>query len=64
MSWPTCCATSRSRPTACARLGVCDVIIDPGFGFAKTVDQNYALLGALKAFRTLGPVLAAYLARR
>lgn len=40
------------------QLGVCDVIIDPGFGFAKTVDQNYALLGALKAFRTLGPVLA------
>lgn len=41
------------------RLGVCDVIIDPGFGFAKTVDQNYRLLGALGAFRELGcPVLA------
>lgn len=25
-------------------LGVADVIIDPGFGFAKTLEQNYALL--------------------
>ena len=39
------------------QLGVCDVIVDPGFGFAKTTDQNYALLGALKAFRAIGPLL-------
>lgn len=39
-------------------MGVSDVIIDPGFGFAKTTRQNYRLLGALEAFRTLGPVLA------
>lgn len=39
-------------------LGVCDVIVDPGFGFAKTTEQNYRLLGALGAFRTIGPVLA------
>ena len=25
-------------------MGVKDVIVDPGFGFAKTVEQNYALL--------------------
>ncbi len=30
-------------------LGVNDIIIDPGFGFAKTVDQNYDLLKKLKA---------------
>ncbi len=41
------------------QLGVCDVIIDPGFGFAKTTDQNYRLLGALGALRELGcPLLA------
>lgn len=40
-------------------LGVADVVIDPGFGFAKTLDQNYALLENLAIFRTLGcPVLA------
>lgn len=40
-------------------LGVADVIVDPGFGFAKTVDQNFRLLDGLDAFRTLGcPVLA------
>lgn len=38
--------------------GVADVIVDPGFGFAKTLDQNYELLGNLDAFHTIGPVLA------
>ncbi len=33
-----------------ARLGVCDVIIDPGFGFAKTIEQNYAMLARLNEF--------------
>ena len=28
-------------------MGVADVIADPGFGFAKTVGQNYELMGAL-----------------
>lgn len=28
-------------------MGVSDVIVDPGFGFAKTVEQNYAILANL-----------------
>lgn len=32
------------------QLGVNDVIIDPGFGFGKTLEQNYQLLGALQEF--------------
>ncbi len=32
------------------RLGVVDVILDPGFGFAKTLDQNYTLMRALCEF--------------
>lgn len=28
-------------------LGVNDIILDPGFGFAKTVDQNYELMARL-----------------
>ncbi len=39
-------------------LGVADVIIDPGYGFAKTIDQNYRLLAAIPEFRKMGmPVL-------
>ncbi len=39
--------------------GVIDIILDPGFGFAKTVDQNYILLRNFSAFQALGlPILA------
>ena len=39
-------------------LGVADIIVDPGFGFAKTLDQNYRLLAHLADFAILGrPVL-------
>jgi dihydropteroate synthase len=31
-------------------LGVSDILLDPGFGFAKTVDHNYSLLEYLKYF--------------
>lgn len=31
-----------------------NIILDPGFGFAKTVKQNYELLAGLKALRALG----------
>ncbi len=34
-------------------LGVNDLIIDPGFGFAKTLDQNYELLQKLSYFNVL-----------
>lgn len=35
-------------------LGVADVIIDPGFGFAKTIEQNFMLMKHLEAFDDLG----------
>ena len=35
------------------KLGINDIVIDPGFGFGKTMDQNYELLGELDAFRML-----------
>ncbi|WP_353120879.1 dihydropteroate synthase [Dysgonomonas capnocytophagoides] len=31
-------------------LGVNDIIIDPGFGFSKTLDQNYELMASLRGF--------------
>ncbi len=36
------------------QMGVCDIILDPGFGFSKTPEQNYLLmrrLGEFEAFR-------------
>lgn len=39
--------------------GVKDIIIDPGFGFGKTVDQNFEMLRRLSDFSVAGlPVLA------
>lgn len=32
------------------QLGVKDIIIDPGFGFSKTLNQNYELMSALRGF--------------
>ena len=40
-------------------FGIRDWILDPGFGFAKTVDQNWELLRGLGEFRHFGrPILA------
>jgi len=40
------------------KCGIKDVVIDPGFGFAKTIDQNYYLLKNLDYFRVLDlPIL-------
>jgi dihydropteroate synthase len=38
--------------------GATDILIDPGFGFGKTLEQNYRLLNALPEFSLLGyPIL-------
>ncbi|RIV72172.1 dihydropteroate synthase [Flagellimonas aequoris] len=40
------------------QLKINNVIIDPGFGFAKTTEQNYTLLNHLDLFQTFGlPIL-------
>jgi len=40
------------------RAGVHDIVLDPGFGFAKTPEQNYQLIGQLNAFSFLNhPIL-------
>lgn len=40
------------------RMGVCDIILDPGFGFAKDLSQNYQLLAELHHFKQMNmPVL-------
>lgn len=41
-----------------------DIIIDPGFGFAKTTAQNYTLLNHLDLFKTFGVPLLIGLSRK
>ena len=42
----------------CNELGIKDVIIDPGFGFAKQREQSFSLLKDLEQFKMLGkPIL-------
>ncbi len=41
-----------------ALLGVKDIIVDPGFGFSKTLEQNYELMNNLRMFTRLeAPIL-------
>ena len=44
--------------------GIKDVIIDPGFGFAKTVDQNFELLNNLERLQILEKPLLVGLSRK
>jgi dihydropteroate synthase len=41
------------RIAAARKLGINDVVIDPGFGFAKTLDQNYEIMKKLSVFGIL-----------
>ena len=46
------------------KYGVRDWILDPGFGFAKTVDQNWILLRELSEFKEFGRPILAGLSRK
>ena len=42
-------------------MGVCDIIVDPGFGFGKSLDHNYELLNRMGDFRSFElPVLVGF----
>ncbi len=45
-------------------LGVKDIILDPGFGFGKTVEHNYELLSHLEEFRLFELPLLAGVSRK
>jgi len=49
---------------ACKKAGIHDVIIDPGFGFAKTVAHNFKLLKDLGILLITGKPLLAGLSRK
>ena len=41
------------RIAAARKLGINDLIIDPGFGFAKNIQQNFELLNKLELFKNI-----------
>lgn len=45
-------------------LGVNDIIIDPGFGFSKTLDDNYLLMKHLDEFARIGLPLLVGISRK
>ena len=45
-------------------FGINDLIVDPGFGFAKTLEQNYEVLQKLKLFEMLELPLLAGVSRK
>ena len=46
------------------KAGIVDIIIDPGFGFAKTIDQNFELLKNLSAFKMLDKAIMLGISRK
>ncbi|MBU0489818.1 MAG: dihydropteroate synthase [Bacteroidetes bacterium] len=44
--------------------GVKDIILDPGFGFGKTIEHNYTLLRELHTFTSLGLPVQAGISRK
>jgi len=46
------------------KLGVKDIVLDVGFGFGKTIEQNYELLHNLKSFETFKKPILVGLSRK
>jgi len=51
----------RTKIKECENAGIKSLIVDPGFGFGKTIEHNYELVSNLELFIKLGyPVLAGF----
>jgi len=46
------------------QIGVKDIILDPGFGFGKTVDHNYEILNNLDNYKSFGLPLMVGISRK
>ena len=58
------CLWLAQRADMLHQMGVADVIADPGFGFGKSVEQNFGLLRRLSCFRELGLPLLVGVSRK
>lgn len=45
-------------------MGINDIILDPGFGFSKTIDDNYRLMRHLDEFTRIGLPLLVGISRK
>jgi dihydropteroate synthase len=54
----------RHKIAACHEYGIAQVIIDPGFGFAKTVEQNYRLFNHINTLLELDVPLLVGISRK
>jgi dihydropteroate synthase len=52
------------RVSRLRQLGVADIIVDPGFGFAKTRKQNFTLLNNLEGLQIIGQPVMVGLSRK
>jgi len=51
----------KEKIKTCQRAGIKEIILDPGFGFGKTLDHNYTLVKDFEKIVALGqPVLAGF----
>lgn len=53
-----------SKITRANSYGISNLIVDPGFGFSKTLDQNYELLRNLDKFASLNATLLIGISRK
>jgi dihydropteroate synthase len=53
-----------AKTDECKKAGINDIIIDPGFGFAKNIEQNFRLLKQLSVLKILGKPILAGLSRK
>ncbi|WP_405296091.1 dihydropteroate synthase [Algibacter sp. Ld11] len=52
------------RLAAAKQLGIVDIVVDPGFGFAKTLKQNFELLNKLELLHILDKPLLVGISRK
>ena len=52
------------KVTILKEKGIKDIIIDPGFGFSKTLEQNYTLLNNLEKFQSFNAPLLVGVSRK
>lgn len=52
------------RKNACQKQGIQQIIIDPGIGFSKTIEQNFELIAKLEAFQELEAPLLLGISRK
>jgi dihydropteroate synthase len=48
----------------CKNAGIIDIIVDPGFGFGKTIEHNFSLLKKLQVLSMLGKPILTGLSRK